>query len=69
MPRIGFYRSLLFLMGIYSTLLDAFNKKEIVFLFSLIRFHIPFCEKQMATLKSVKGVCSSVDFHLEYCID
>jgi len=69
MPRIGVYRSLLVLIGIYSNLLDPINKKEIVFLFFLIRFHILFLRrKHRATLKRVKGFCSSADFHLECCI-
>jgi hypothetical protein len=33
MPRIKFYRSLLFLTGMYLNLLGPFNKMEIVFLF------------------------------------
>jgi hypothetical protein len=32
MPKMGFYTSLLFLMGIYSYLLRPFYKKEMVFL-------------------------------------
>jgi hypothetical protein len=66
MPRIDFYRSLLFLIRVYSNLLAPFNKKGIVFPFFLIRFHILFAKNQRATLKGEKGVCSSVDFHLEY---
>ena len=69
MPRITFYRSLLFLIEIYSNLLDHFNKKEIVFHFFLILFHYLFAKKQMATQKSVRGGRASVDFHLEYYID
>jgi hypothetical protein len=33
MPTIGFYRSLLSLMGVYARLLGLSKKKEIVFLF------------------------------------
>jgi hypothetical protein len=66
MPRINFYRSLLFLIRIYSDLLAPFNKKGIVFPFFLIRFHILFAKKQRPTLKGEKGVCSCVDFHLKY---
>jgi hypothetical protein len=66
MPRINPYRSLLLLIRIYSNLLAPFNKKGIVFPFFLIRFHILFAKKQRATLRSEKGVCSSVDFHLKY---
>jgi hypothetical protein len=32
------------LIGIYSNLLDPLNKREIVFLFFPIRFHILFCK-------------------------
>ena len=45
MPRKTYYRSLLFLIGICSNLLNHFNKKEIVFHFFLIRFHFLFCDK------------------------
>jgi hypothetical protein len=69
MPRIGVYRSLLLLTGIYSNLLDPFDRKELIFSFFLIRFQIPSCEKQMTTLRSLKGVCCSVDLDLEYCIN
>jgi hypothetical protein len=54
MPRINFYRSLLFLIRVYSNLLALFNKKGIVFLFSLIRFHILSCEKTEGNTKKCK---------------
>ncbi len=55
MPRKDTYRSLLLLMRIYSTLLDAFIKEEIGFLYLLIRFHILLFEKKRrAALQSVK---------------
>jgi len=55
MPRIGVYRSSLFLIGIYSNLLNPFNKKEIVPLFFIIRFHIPFDEKTDGYTKKCKS--------------
>ena len=67
MPRIGVYRSLLPLIGIYWNLLDPFDRKELIFSFFPIRFHIVLLQK-MATLKSVKGFCSHADFHWKCCI-
>jgi hypothetical protein len=42
MPRIGLYRSLVCLTGIYSNFKDPFNRKELVFYFFPIHFHILF---------------------------
>ena len=54
MPRIDFYRSLLFLTGMCSNLLGPFNKMEKVFLFFLIRFYILFCENTEGNTKKCK---------------
>jgi hypothetical protein len=63
MPVINVYRSLLFLMGIYSNSCGPFNKMETVFLFFLVLFHILLCKKHKATVETTEDVCSSVDFH------
>jgi hypothetical protein len=59
--RRNVYRRLLFLTGVFLNLLDPLNKKEIVFPFCPICFHILH-----ATVESAKDLRSSVDFHLSY---
>ena len=51
----GVYFCLLLLIGIYSNLLDPFDRKELIFSFFPIRFHIPFCEKTDDYTKKCKG--------------
>ncbi len=54
--KIRFYNSLLYLTGIYSNLLNPLNKKEMVFLLFLLRFHILFfAKKQMPRLETMRA--------------
>jgi hypothetical protein len=58
-----FYRSLLFLIRIYSNVLAPLDHQGIVFPFFLTPFRALSCEK---TEGHIEGVCFSADFHLKY---
>ena len=63
MPRTDVYRSLLFLIGIYSNLLDPLNEREIIFSFSNSLPYSLFVKMHMVRPKSAEGVCFAVDLN------